>query len=139
MKSTIGTRFPRTLVAAGYLLISLLAGNIMYLWYYEWEKIETLETESRLINGFRQNMYHVYGQIARLSLLGKSVLGWEHGDLEHYHVQRMVMDSILCRFKVIYPAERINSVRHLLEDRELQMRRIVQVLDEQQALNEKNE
>lgn len=31
MKSTIGTRFPRTLVAAGYLLISLLADNIMYL------------------------------------------------------------------------------------------------------------
>lgn len=84
-------------------------------------------------------MYHVYGQIARLSLLGESVLGWEHGDLEHYHVQRMVMDSILCRFKVIYPAERINSVRHLLEDREQQMRRIVQVLDEQQAFNEKNE
>lgn len=137
MKSTIGTRFPRTLVASGYLLISLLAGNIIYLWYYEWEKIETLETESRLINGFRQNMYHAYRQIARLSLLGESVLEWEHGDLEHYHVQRMVMDSMLCCFKVIYPTERIDSVRHLLEDKEQQMRRIVQVLDEQQTLNEK--
>ncbi|MBP3519232.1 MAG: response regulator [Parabacteroides sp.] len=137
MESTIGTRFPRTLVAAGYLLISLLAGNIMYLWYYEWEKIETLETENRLINGFRQNMYHAYGQIARLSLWGESVLEWEHGDLEHYHVQRMAVDSMLCRFKAIYPAEHIDSVRHLLEDKEIQIRRIVQVLDEQQNLNEK--
>ena len=44
---------------------------------------------------------------------------------------------MLCRFKVIYLAERIDSVRHLLEDKEQQMRRIVQVLDEQQNLNEK--
>jgi len=47
------------------------------------------------------------------------------------------MDSMLCRFKTIYPVERIDSVRHLLADKELQMRWIVQVLDEQQALNEK--
>ena len=49
----------------------------------------------------------------------------------------MAMDSMLCRFKTIYPVERIDSVRHLLADKELQMRWIVQVLDEQQALNEK--
>lgn len=49
----------------------------------------------------------------------------------------MAMDSILCRFKVTYPAERIDSVRHLLEDKELQMHQIVQVLEQQQAINEK--
>lgn len=62
---------------------------------------------------------------------------WDDEDLECYHIQRMAMDSMLCRFKTIYPVERIDSVRHLLADKELQMRWIVQVLDEQQALNEK--
>ena len=32
----MSTRFLRILVAAGYLLMCLLAGGIMYLWHYEW-------------------------------------------------------------------------------------------------------
>jgi len=64
-------------------------------------------------------------------------LEWEDADLEHYHYQRMAMDSMLCRFKTIYPTERIDSVRHLLEDKERQMRQIVQVLEQQQAINDK--
>lgn len=46
------------------------------------------------------------------------------------------MDSMLCRFKAIYPVERIDSVRHLLEDKESQMRQIVEVLDRQQDIND---
>ena len=49
----------------------------------------------------------------------------------------MTMDSMLCRFKATYPAERIDSVRHLLKDKERQMRQIVQVLEQQQAINDK--
>ena len=133
----MSTRFLRILVAAGYLLMCLLAGGIMYLWHYEWKEIEALETENQRINNFRQEIHHVYGEMTGLSLLGESVLEWEDEDLEHYHIRRMAVDSMLCRFKTIYPVERIDSVRHLLADKELQMRWIVQVLDEQQALNEK--
>lgn len=42
----MSTRFLRILVAAGYLLMCLLAGGIMYLWHYEWKEIEALETEN---------------------------------------------------------------------------------------------
>ncbi len=75
--------------------------------------------------------------MTELSLLGESVLDWDEDDLKHYHTQRMAMDSMLCRFKTMYPAERIDSVRHILEDKERQMRLIVRVLDEQQKLNGK--
>ena len=71
------------------------------------------------------------------SLLGETILEWDDHDLDNYHSQRMSMDSILQRFKVAYPSERIDSLRYLLEDKERQMRLIVQVLDEQQTLNEK--
>ena len=112
------TSFLRSLIAAGYLLMSLLASGIMYLWYYEWTEIETLETENQQINSFRQEVHHAYAQITGLSLLGESVLKWEEEDLEHYHVRRMAVDSLLYRFKTIYPAGRIDSVRHLLESKE---------------------
>ena len=81
----MSTRFLRILVAAGYLLMCLLAGGIMYLWHYEWKEIEALETENQRINNFRQEIHHVYGEMTGLSLLGESVLEWEDEDLEHYH------------------------------------------------------
>ena len=131
------TSFLRSLIAAGYLLMSLLVSGIMYLWYYEWTEIETLETENQQINSFRQEVHHAYAQITGLSLLGESVLKWEDEDLEHYHVRRMAVDSLLYRFKTIYPAGRIDSVRHLLESKEGLLHGIVEVLDEQECLNQR--
>ena len=131
------TSFLRSLIAAGYLLMSLLASGIMHLWYYEWTEIETLETENQQINSFRQEVHHAYAQITGLSLLGESVLKWEDEDLEHYHVRRMAVDSLLYRFKTIYPAGRIDSVRHLLKSKEGLLHGIVEVLDEQECLNQR--
>lgn len=131
------TSFLRSLIAAGYLLMSLLASGIMHLWYYEWTEIETLETENQQINSFRQEVHHAYAQITGLSLLGESVLKWEDEDLEHYHVRRMAVDSLLYRFKTIYLAGRIDSVRHLLKSKEGLLHGIVEVLDEQECLNQR--
>ena len=121
----------------GYLLIALLMSGIVYTWFSEWRDMERLETMNRQIESFRKEINIIHIQLIKFSLLGESVLEWDDEDLECYHIQRMAMDSMLCRFKTIYPVERIDSVRHLLADKELQMRWIVQVLDEQQALNEK--
>ena len=49
----------------------------------------------------------------------------------------MALDSMLYYFTSIYPSERIDSVRYLLEDKEKQMRRIVQMLDEQKSIKER--
>lgn len=73
MRSTIGTKFLRTLIAAGYLLMCLLAVGIMYLWFYEWKEIEALETENRRINAFRQEVHLVYGEMTGLSFGRKCV------------------------------------------------------------------
>ena len=137
MKQVIEIKNIRTLTAMGYLLIALLVSGIVYTWFSEWRDMERLETMNRQIESFRKEINIIHIQLIKLSLLGESVLEWDDEDLECYHIQRMAMDSMLCRFKTIYPVERIDSVRHLLADKELQMRWIVQVLDEQQALNEK--
>ena len=49
----------------------------------------------------------------------------------------MAVDSMLCRFKTIYPARQIDSVRHLLESKERLLHGIVEVLDEQESLNQR--
>lgn len=126
-----------TMTTTGYIIMLLLVGCIMYLWFHEWRELEKLETENRRINIFRQEVHHVYGEMTGLSLLGESVLEWDDEDLERYHIQRMETDSMLRRFKTNYPVECIDSVRLLLEDKEQQMRLIVQALNEQQTLNEK--
>lgn len=37
---------------------------------------------------------------------------WEDEDLKHYHVRRVAVESLLCRFKTICPAGQIDSACH---------------------------
>ena len=130
-------RYIQKIVASGYLLISLLIGCITYVWHSEWQDIEKLESDNRQIDELRKDINNIQIQLIEFSLFGETVLEWNNDDLKHYHTWRMAMDSMLCRFKSTYPAERIDSVRHLLEAKERQMYQIVQVLEQQQAINEK--
>ena len=114
-----------------------MIGCLIYIWHHEWLEIENLESDNRQINELRKEINNIHIQLIEFSLLGETILEWNDEDLEYYHAQRMAIDSMLFRSKAIYPAERIDSVSYLLEDKERQMRGIVKLLDEQQALNEK--
>ena len=130
-------KYLQKIITSGYLLITLLIGCIVYTWHCEWQEVERLEEDNRLINRFRAEINDVHIRLIEFSLLGETILEWNDEDLQHYHIQRMAIDSMLCRFKNIYPAERIDSVRYLLENKERQIHRIVQILDEQQSINQK--
>ena len=125
------------LVGCGYTLILILISCIIGIWHNEWQEVEALESDNLQIDEFRKDINNIHIQLIEFSLLGETILEWDNEDLEHYHDQRMAMDSMLCHIKTIYPAERIDSVRLLLEDKERQMHRIVQVLEQQQAINDK--
>lgn len=135
MKCPIETRHIRTLLAAGYLLIALLVGGIVYTWLGEWRDMERLEAENREISLSRKEIHDVYVRLTELSLLGESVLEWDDEDVAEYCRQRMAVDSMLCRFKDFYEAERIDSVRHLLEDKENRLLDIMDVLEQQEIIN----
>ena len=127
----------RTKIAIGYILIISLMINIGYIWFNEWSAVEKLEIKNQQIDDFRKEIDDIHIRLIEFSLFGETILEWKDEDLEHYHTQRMAIDSMLCRFKATYPAERIDSVRHLLEDKERQMCQIVQILEQQQAINDK--
>lgn len=133
--TTIGTRHLRTKIAIGYALILLLVGGIVYIWLSERKDMATLKAENERISDFRKEIHSVYVQIAELSLMGETILEWDNEDVTKYRRQRLAVDSLLCRFKAVYPAERIDSIRHLLEDKEALLRGIKQVLDKQEAIN----
>ena len=130
-------KYIQKIIASGYTLIALLIMSIACTWYHEWQEVEALEVRNRQIDEFRKEVNRVHICLIEFSLLGETILEWNDENLEHYHIQRMGIDSMLCHFKITYPTERIDSVRSLLEDKEQQMRRIVQVLDEQQTINNK--
>ncbi|WP_102407238.1 ATP-binding protein [Parabacteroides bouchesdurhonensis] len=130
-------KYVQKLIAFGYLLMALLIGCIAYIWHGEWQEVEALESDNRQIDEFRKDINNIHIQLIEFSLLGETILEWDDEDLGLYHARRMSIDSMLCRFKVTYPAERIDSVRRLLENKERQMRQIVQVLEQQQVINDK--
>ena len=130
-------KYLQKLITTGYLLITLFIICIACIWHYEWQEVEMLETDNRRIDELRKEINNIQIELIEFSLLGETVLEWDDDDLEHYHTRRMAMDTMLCRFKVTYPAERIDSVRHLLEDKERQMCQIVQILEQQQDINDK--
>ncbi|MCS2427304.1 ATP-binding protein [Parabacteroides goldsteinii] len=130
-------KYIQKILTSGYLLIILLIGCIVYTWFHEWRMIEVLETDNKRTDRFRKEINNIHVQLIDYFLLGETVLEWDSEDLEYYHSQRMTMDSMLCYFKTLYSAERIDSVRHLLEDKERQIRQIVYVLNEQQSTNRK--
>lgn len=136
-QTTIETRHLRTKIAAGYVLILLLVGGIVHTWLGEWQDLEELEAENRQINNFRKEVHDVYVRVVELSLLGETVLEWEDGDVDEYHRKRQEVDSLLCRFKSIYSAGRIDSLRHLLKDKEKHLHGIMQVFEEQESINDK--
>ena len=127
----------KSVVITGYTIIALLNFTVIYIWCSEWNKLEKIEFKNRQIDEFRKDINNIHIQLIEFFLLGETILDWNDTDVEHYHVRRMAMDSMLCRFKMTYPSERIDSVRHLLEDKERQMCQIVQVLEQQQTINDK--
>lgn len=125
----------RMLLAAGYLLIALLVGGIIYTWLGEWRDMERLEAENREISLSRKEMHDVHVRLTEFSLMGETILEWDDMDVAEYRRQRLAVDSMLCGFKDFYEAERIDSVRHLLEDKENRLLDIMDVLERQEIIN----
>lgn len=117
--------------------MAVLVGCVAYTSFYEWQKLEGLEKENRQIDKFRLQLHDAYVRMIEFSLLGETLLEWDADDLVNYHAQRISLDSMLCQLKLAYPSERIDSLRLLLKDKEVQMQGILQVLEKQNAINRK--
>ena len=83
-------KYLQKIITSGYLLITLLIGCIVYTWHCEWQEVERLEEDNRLINRFRAEINDVHIRLIEFSLLGETILEWNDEDLQHYHIQRKI-------------------------------------------------
>lgn len=134
-QENIETKNLRAKMAIGYILILLLVGGIVHTWIGERHELERLKKENERIDNFRKEVHEVYVRVAELSLMGETILEWDNGDVENYHRKRLEVDSLLQCFKPIYDNRRIDSICHLLADKEEQLHRIMEVLEQQDAIN----
>ena len=123
-------------LALGYTIIVALIGGIVYTYLHEWRQMNRLEREVKEIHRLRQNVHEAYVHMLDLTMFGETILEWEEADTALYRAKRMEVDSILCEFKNYYSGERIDSLRHLMAEKEIQLFNISQLFERQVELGE---
>ena len=123
-------------LALGYAIIVALIGGIVYTYLHEWRQMNRLEREVKEIHRLRQNVHEAYVHMLDLTMFGETILEWEEADTALYRAKRMEVDSILCEFKNYYSGERIDSLRHLMAEKEIQLFNISQLFEQQVELGE---
>lgn len=123
-------------IAIGYVVIVALIGGIVYTYLHEWRQMVLLEREVKEIHELRQSVHEAYVHMLDLTMFGETILEWEKADTAVYRVKRLKVDSILCEFKNYYPSERIDSLRYLMAEKEIQLYNILNLFDAQVVLGE---
>ena len=95
-----------------------------------------LEREVKEIHELRQSVHEAYVHMLDLTMFGETILEWEKADTAVYRAKRLKVDSILCEFKNYYPGERIDSLRYLMAEKEVQLFNISQLFEQQVELGE---
>ena len=124
------------IIAFGYFVIVAVIVGIICVYTQEWKQIERLTYQTKQVNWLRNNVHQAYAQMLELTMFGETILEWKEGDTAVYHRKRMKVDSLLSDFKNYYSGERLDSVRMLLAEKEIQLFSIARLFDEQSALHE---
>lgn len=123
-------------LAIGYTVIVALIGGIVYTYLREWRQMVSLESEIKQIHEVRQSVHEAYVHMLDLTMFGETILEWEKADTAIYRAKRHKVDSILCEFKDYYSGERIDSLRALMAEKEIQLFNISQLFEKQLELGE---
>lgn len=123
-------------IAIGYTIIVALIGGIVYTYLHEWRQMNRLEREVKEIHSLRQSVHEAYVHMLDLTMFGETILEWERADTTLYRAKRLKVDSILCEFKDYYSGERIDSLRVLMAEKEIQLFNISKLFEQQVELGE---
>ena len=123
-------------LAIGYTIIVALISGIVYTYLHEWRQMVLLERKVKEIHELRQGVHAGYMHMLDLTMFGETILEWEEVDTIVYRTMRLKVDSILCEFKNFYPDERIDSLRLLMAEKEIQLFNISQLFERQVELGE---
>lgn len=102
---------------------------------YERKRMDSIYEETMEIRSVRRDINTAHRHIAKLSILGESVMTWEESDYKEYGRDRILTDSLLqtlkphCR-EYVRPNQ-IDTLRHMLAEKETHLLHIMQTFKQQ--------
>ncbi|HIT48011.1 MAG TPA: HAMP domain-containing histidine kinase, partial [Candidatus Coprenecus stercoripullorum] len=122
--------------AGSFLLLTVIAGMVVIL-IHERGRMREIDSEVHDLQSVRNNIHAAQLHITELSLLGESLISQENTDTAYYRRKRLSTDSLLLALKPrcrqhVRPGQ-IDTLRHLLADKETHLFRVVEVIGMQDA------
>ena len=122
----------RKKIFLGYIIITAIVLFLTVVMIKERFRFQRFEGVINETNYTRENIYKAHLYITKLATLGESVIAWDKSDYNRYHHQRLKTDSILLEIKLgcynFLCPEQIDSLRVLLETKEIHLFRIMKAI-----------
>ena len=117
-------------------MLAVIAGMVVIL-IHERGRMREIDSEVHDLQSVRNDIHAAQLHITELSLLGESLISQENTDTAYYRRKRLSTDSLLLALKPrcrqhVRPGQ-IDTLRHLLADKETHLFRVVEVIGMQDA------
>ena len=120
-------------IIAGYSLVIGLLAVIVFVMRYENSKLILIQTNEQYRNDSRGIIYQIYGKLLDITIPGELLPLWDDMDFKYYHDDTQSAITLLSELKAFYPDDiqcsRIDSLRSLLEEKEVQVGKLYQLLN----------
>ena len=121
----------------GYIIITVIVLFLTVIMVKEHFCFRRFEGVINETNYASENIHKAHWYITKLATLGESVIAWDESDYNRYHYQRLKTDSILLEIKLgccnfLHP-EQIDSLRVLLETKEIHLFRIMKAIQSRES------
>lgn len=122
--------------AGNFLLLAAIVGMVVIL-IHERGRMREIDSEVHDLQSVRNDIHAAQLYITELSLLGESLISQENADTANYRRKRLSTDSLLLALKPrcrqhVRPGQ-IDTLRHLLADKETHLFRVVEAIGMQDA------
>lgn len=118
------------IILLGYVLLMGIIGCMAVILFHERNRIQEIESEANVMRVVRRYINAIHRHITDLALSGESVIAWEMEDYDSYHTNRLKVDSLLQELKLNHETfvlpEQIDTLRYLLENKEMYLLNIMQ-------------
>ena len=120
-------------IVAGYSLVIGLLAVIVLVMRHENNKLILIQTNEQCRNDSRGIIYQIYGKLLDITIPGELLPLWDEMDFKHYHDDTQSAITLINELKAFYPDDiqrsRIDSVRSLLKEKEVQVGKLYELLN----------
>ena len=124
----------RKKIFIGYFVVVIVISSMITIVLYERSRVQYLEYTVNKIDFVHENINKIHSYIAKLAIQGEFATSWDNSDVEKYHENCLLVDSILQGIKntcmEFSKLNQIDSLRLLLRDKETHLLRIMKVMRE---------